>query len=72
VYKGGRWWQRRSGEHGLYEVLCVAIDKTTYEEGHREYRDREMVVYRPDVGGDGTVCKEINEFLRLFEPIPWE
>jgi hypothetical protein len=31
-----------------------------------------MVVYRPDVGGEGPVCKEINEFLRLFEPMPWE
>jgi hypothetical protein len=64
VYRGGRWWRRKSGKHDIYEVLCVAKDKTADGE-----KRGEMVVYRPDHGGDGAVFKPISEFLEKFEPM---
>jgi hypothetical protein len=69
VYAGGRWWRRRDGKHGLYEVLAVAIEVTKDEDGEREHQDREVVVYRPDAGGIGSVCREIGQFLERFVPL---
>jgi hypothetical protein len=66
VYVGGRW--RRSGEHGLYEVLHVAREVTKDEDHRLESQGKEVVVYRPDRGGE-TVCREICQFLEVFEPM---
>jgi hypothetical protein len=47
----------------------VAVEVTKEEDGGREHQAKEVVVYCPDVGGIGTVCREINQFLERFVPL---